>query len=65
MARGVIGAPGRADMALDEGRFAAGSAGTDRLSGSFHGLGRRGGGGSLEDGAHVAPVPVLLDGEPD
>ena len=32
-----IGAPGWADMALDEGRFSTGSVGSDRLSGGFYG----------------------------
>lgn len=39
MARGVIGEPGRADLPLDEGRFASGSAGTDWRNGRFHGPG--------------------------
>ena len=33
-----IGAPGWADMALANGSFASGTAGSDRLAGSFHGL---------------------------
>ena len=32
-----IGGPGWADMALTDGRFTAGTAGTDYLAGSFHG----------------------------
>ncbi len=33
----IIGAPGWADMALDNGAFSSGTAGTDHLSGAFHG----------------------------
>jgi len=35
----AIGAPGWADMALTDGHFASGTAGTDYLGGSFHGPG--------------------------
>ena len=33
----TIGAPGWADMALGNGAFSSGTAGTDYLSGNFHG----------------------------
>ena len=49
----AIGAPGWADMALDEGRFASGSAGTDWLSGSFHGPGHEEAWGVFDTTAHV------------
>ena len=49
----TIGAPGWADMALDEGRFASGSAGTDWLSGSFHGPGHEEAWGVFDTTGHV------------
>ena len=49
----AIGAPGWADMALDGGRFASGSAGTDWLSGSFHGPGHEEAWGVFDTTAHV------------
>ena len=49
----AIGAPGWADMALDEGRFASGSAGTDWLSGSFHGPGHEEAWGVFDTTGHV------------
>ena len=49
----AIGAPRWADMALDEGRFATGSAGTDWLSGSFHGPGHEEAWGVFDTTGHV------------
>ena len=49
----AIGAPGWTDMALDEGRFASGSAGTDWLSGSFHGPGHEEAWGVFDTTGHV------------
>ena len=49
----AIGAPGWADMALDEGRFSSGSAGTDWLSGSFHGPGHEEAWGVFDTTGHV------------
>ena len=49
----AIDAPGWADMGLEEGRFASGSAGTDRLSGSFHGPGHEEAWGVFDTTGHV------------
>ena len=48
-----IGAPGWADMALDEGRFSTGSVGTDRLSGGFYGPAHEEAWGMFDTTGHV------------
>ena len=49
----AIGAPGWADMALSNGRFATGTAGTDYLAGDFHGPAHQEAWGVFDTGAYV------------
>ena len=48
-----IGAPGWADMPLDDGGFASGTAGTDYLAGAFHGPGHEEAWGVFDTADHV------------
>ena len=49
----AIGAPGWADMALDAGRFATGSVGSDYLAGNFHGPAHEEAWGVFDTADHV------------
>lgn len=48
-----IGAPGWANMALSDGRFATGTVGTDYLAGDFHGPSHEEAWGVFDNGAYV------------
>ena len=48
-----IGAPGWADMPLDAGSFASGTAGSDYLAGNFHGPGHEEAWGVFDTTGHV------------